>query len=87
MVTLKTLTVTTLEIGSRLGDMPKLKKYNVIVRVDYTWVNEYGDWDTVDESAYFNLLVKYDIDGYGKYKNDPDYLEQLNEEELAELNE
>lgn len=43
MVTLKTLTVTTLEIGSRLGDMPKLKKYDVIVRVDYTWVNEYGD--------------------------------------------
>jgi hypothetical protein len=29
--------------------------------------------------------VKYDIDGYGEYKTDPDYLEELTEEELAEL--
>lgn len=46
-----------------------------------------GDWDTVDESAYFNLLVKYDIDGYGRLKNDPDYLEELDEDEAAELQE
>ncbi|ASR76598.1 hypothetical protein SEA_SAMISTI12_216 [Streptomyces phage Samisti12] len=46
-----------------------------------------GDWDTVDESAYFNLLVKYDIDGYGELKNDPDYLEELDEDEAAELQE
>lgn len=29
-----------------------------------------GDWDTVDESAYWELLVKYDIDGFGKYKDE-----------------
>ena len=46
-----------------------------------------GDWDTVDESSYFNLLVKYDIDGYGELKNDPDYLEELDEDEAAELQE
>ncbi|QMP84322.1 hypothetical protein HUN41_00233 [Streptomyces phage Coruscant] len=36
-----------------------------------------GDWDTVDESDFFHLLVEYDIDGYGKYKDD---LEEMDEE-------
>lgn len=49
------------------------------------WEIRDGDWDTVEESAYFNLLVKYDIDGYGKYKTDPDYLAELSKEERAEL--
>ena len=29
-----------------------------------------GDWDTADESAYWDLLVEYDIDGYGKYADE-----------------
>lgn len=65
--------------------VPEDKRKEVIEKL--YWDIREGDWDTVDESAYFNLLVKYDIDGYGKYKDDLDYLEQLSEEELAELNE
>jgi len=65
--------------------VPEDKRKEVIEKL-YRTIRD-GDWDTVDESAYFNLLVKYDIDGYGEYRNDPDYLEELNEEELAELNE
>lgn len=65
--------------------VPEDKRKEVIEKL--YWEIREGDWDTVDESSYFNLLVKYDIDGYGEYKNDPDYLAELNEEELAELNE
>jgi hypothetical protein len=35
-----------------------------------------GDWDVVDESSYYHLLIEYDIDGYGKYK---DELEKMDE--------
>lgn len=64
--------------------VPEDKRKEVIEKL-YRTIRD-GDWDTVDESAYFNLLVKYDIDGYGEYKNDLDYLCELTEEELAELN-
>jgi hypothetical protein len=64
--------------------VPKDKRKEVIAAL-YREIRD-GDWDTVDESAYFNLLVKYDIDGYGELKTDPDYLAELTEEELAELN-
>jgi hypothetical protein len=64
--------------------VPEDKRKEVIEKL--YWTIREGDWDTVEESAYFNLLVKHDIDGYGKYKTYPDYLEQLSEEELAELN-
>lgn len=37
-----------------------------------------GDWDTVNESAFWDLLVEYDIDGYGAYK---DELEEWREED------
>lgn len=41
MVMLKTWTVTVLETGNRLGDMTK--QYDVMVRVNYSYENEYGD--------------------------------------------
>ncbi len=63
--------------------VPEDKRKEVIEKL-YRSIRD-GDWDTVDESDYFNLLVKYDIDGYGKYKDDPDYLEELDEDEAAEL--
>ena len=63
--------------------VPEDKRKEVIEKL-YRIIRD-GDWDTVDESAYFNLLVKYDIDGYGELKNDPDYLEELSEDEAAEL--
>ncbi len=65
--------------------VPENKRKEVIEKL--YWSIRDGDWDTVDESAYFNLLVKYDIDGYGELKNDPDYLEELDEDEAAELQE
>ncbi len=65
--------------------VPEDKRKEVIEKL-YRSIRD-GDWDTVDESAYFNLLVKYDIDGYGELKNDPDYLEELDEDEAAELQE
>ncbi len=65
--------------------VPEDKRKEVIEKL-YRSIRD-GDWDTVDESAYFNLLVKYDIDGYGRLKNDPDYLEELDEDEAAELQE
>jgi hypothetical protein len=64
--------------------VPEDKRKEVIEKL-YRDIRD-GDWDTVEESSYFNLLVKYDIDGFGRYKNDPDYLEDLNAGELAELN-
>lgn len=63
--------------------VPEDKRKEVIEKL-YRDIRD-GDWDTVEESAYFNLLVKYDIDGYGEYKNDPDYLEGLDEDEAEEL--
>ncbi|AXH66939.1 hypothetical protein SEA_STARPLATINUM_235 [Streptomyces phage StarPlatinum] len=42
-------------------------KRKEVVEALYNHVRD-GDWDTVDESAYWDLLVEYDIDGYGKYK-------------------
>lgn len=63
--------------------VPENKRKEVVEKL-YRSIRD-GDWDTVEESAYFNLLVKYDIDGYGKYKNDPDYLEGLSEDEAKEL--
>ncbi|WPH58512.1 hypothetical protein SEA_SPELLY_232 [Streptomyces phage Spelly] len=63
--------------------VPEDKRKEVIEKL-YRSIRD-GDWDTVDESAYFNLLVKYGIDGYGELKNDPDYLEELSEDEAAEL--
>ena len=63
--------------------VPEDKRKEVIEKL-YRDIRD-GDWDTVEESAYFNLLVKYDIDGYGSYKDDPDYLAELSEEELEEI--
>ncbi|QDK03025.1 hypothetical protein KNU71_gp092 [Streptomyces phage Braelyn] len=63
--------------------VPEDRRKEVIEKL-YRTIRD-GDWDTVDESSYFNLLVKYDIDGYGEYKTDPDYLAELSEEERAEL--
>lgn len=65
--------------------VPEDKRKEIIEKL--YWTIREGDWDTVDESAYFNLLVKYDIDGFGKYKDDPDYLEELIEDETKELGE
>jgi hypothetical protein len=65
--------------------VPEDKRKEVIEKL-YRTIRD-GDWDTVDESAYFHLLVKYDIDGYGEYRNDPDYLEELSEDEAKELGE
>lgn len=48
--------------------VPEDKRKEVIERM-YNHVRE-GDWDTVDESAYWDLLVEYDIDGLGRYKDD-----------------
>lgn len=48
--------------------VPEDKRKEVVEKL-YRHISD-GDWDTQDESAYFDLLVKYDIDGFGKYADD-----------------
>lgn len=45
--------------------VPESEKKDVVEKL-YYHVRE-GDWDTVDESAFWDLLVEYDIDGLGKH--------------------
>lgn len=50
--------------------VPADKQREVIEKL--YWSIREGDWDTVDESSYFDLLVKYDIDDLGKYAEEDD---------------
>jgi hypothetical protein len=50
--------------------VPEDKRKEIIEKL-YRSIRE-GDWDTVDESSYFDLLVKYDIDGLGRYAEGDD---------------
>ncbi|AXH67365.1 hypothetical protein SEA_WOFFORD_228 [Streptomyces phage Wofford] len=48
--------------------VPEEKRKEVIEKL-YQFIRD-GDWDTVNESAYFDLLVEYDIDSYGVYADE-----------------
>jgi hypothetical protein len=43
--------------------VPEGKRREVIEKL--YWSIRNGDWDTVDESAYIDLLIEYNIDGLG----------------------
>jgi hypothetical protein len=48
--------------------VPEDKRKEVVEKL-YRHISD-GDWDTQNESAYFELLVKYDIDGFGRHADE-----------------
>lgn len=48
--------------------VPEDKRKEVVEKL--YWSIRSDDWDTVDESSYWDLLVEYDIDGLGKYADE-----------------